>query len=69
MNANEKAFFVNNLVNTVVDDVLEKIKKAPPEWDGHELRLYLAERFGREVVALGRKREREYHNTVAVQNL
>ena len=42
MTLDEKKQFVTNLCDSVRDDVLGKIQHMPDEWDGIELREYLA---------------------------
>ena len=43
----EKRAFIRALVKTVTKDVLAKVPLMPPEWDGQELREYLADQFTR----------------------
>jgi hypothetical protein len=64
--------FVNDLIGSVKETVLERIKagKIPEEWDGYELRQYLADKFTDACyVKMDRGRKREYTNTVIVNNL
>lgn len=49
MTREEKKRFVKNLCDSVRDTVLESVEKMPDEWDGHEIRAYLAEHFEREA--------------------
>ena len=39
--------FIRELCDNIRDDVLSQVDRMPFEWDGHELRMYLAERFNR----------------------
>lgn len=66
----EQIEFVDSLLNSVKEDIVKKIKagKIPDNWDGIELRWYLAERFARETYG-NKSRKREYNNTVLVNNL
>ena len=45
MTVAEKKRFVRHLAANIVDDVLAKVTAMPEEWDGNELRQYLADRF------------------------
>ena len=59
--------FVYELINSVKADIIEAIdqKKLPDEWDGHELRRYIADRFDQCVfgsTAMRDKRSRRYKN-------
>lgn len=69
--------FVNELVENVRKDVVRQIMsgRIPSEWDGHELRQLLADRFAQAARMSDAmkdkrgKRRREYDNTVIVNNL
>jgi hypothetical protein len=73
----EKRKFIKDLTAAVARDAIAKIDRMPEEWDGHELRRYLADQFDREVSALmnikgaraNRSRFRAYRNTIATTNL
>jgi hypothetical protein len=70
MNAKDKAVFVHDLISSVHDTIKENIHKMPEDWDGHELRQYIADCFASQVARqLTGKRKREYTNTVIVANL
>ena len=71
MNSNEKVTFVNSLVESVRADIERKITdgSVPEDWDGHELRCYIARRFQLQVYPMDRKRSRDYVNTLTVSNL
>ena len=71
----EKVKFVNDLCNSIRDQVIDQIMvgRIPEEWDGHELRRLLSQNFS-EVVRLSRnvmigKRLKDYTNTVIIKNL
>ena len=49
MKQKEKARFVRNLTASVAKAVIEDLEKMPEEWDGHQIRLYLAEAFAFEA--------------------
>lgn len=65
-----KTEFIRDLTSNVVKSILAKVPEMPAEWDGHELREYLADEFARNRSALMReprsRRLRDYRNTVNV---
>ena len=74
----EKRRFILELINNVQADILANVGKMPEEWDGHELRRYVADKFDESAMTVGRKgpygkpyarRTRDYRNTVIVNNL
>ena len=77
MNRQAQGKFVRELCRNIEREVAEQIKskRIPTYWDGHELRMLLAEKFA----ASGRmssianeprsSRARDYRNTVIVRNL
>lgn len=52
---------------------LSKVEQMPQNWDGHELRLYLADKFHFEISHIMRNgrsaRVREYRRVIANSNL
>jgi len=73
MNAADKKEFINDFCNAMRDAALSKADAMPDEWDGHELRLYLAEKFQFEVSTSMRdkrqQRAKNYTNAVITLNL
>jgi hypothetical protein len=78
MNARDKRRFINELIRNVRTDILAKVSAMPDEWDGHELRRYIADKFEESVTTVGRaghygkphrRRFRDYRNEVLVRNL
>lgn len=63
--------FVNELVNRVQSELLLNIERIPEEWDGHELRQWIADKFQESAYTLQRDkpRYRAYRNEVLVRNL
>lgn len=68
--------FVNELIENVRCDIINSIKderniEAIKEWDGKELRQYIADVFSQVVIkgTMSRNRKREYNNTRLVNNL
>lgn len=74
MTKQDKKKFVRDLMKSLTLDIINKVEAMPDEWDGHELRMYIAERVDNEANYLRRdkgmrKRLREYRNAVIVHNL
>lgn len=74
MTKQEKKRFVRDLMKSLTLDILSKVDAMPDDWDGHELRMYIAERVDNEANYLRRdkgmrKRLRDYRNAVIVNNL
>jgi hypothetical protein len=72
MTLEEKTQFVEDLITSVKKSILEKLPKAPGEWDGHELRQYIADCFKEQrgdLLKAGTTRFRRYVNAVAANNL
>lgn len=71
MNRIEKEEFVTSLVDSIKRDIIAAIPKMPDEWDGDELREYIAEKM-REGTGSRlhdrdwRRRLRDYRNSVGV---
>jgi hypothetical protein len=68
MNLKEKRAFVRRLTNSIRDAILARVKDLPEEWDGHELRQYLADNFAHEIYrgTMKGRRLRDYRNAVAI---
>ena len=45
MDIPEKLRFINDLTDNVKMDIIKKVKDMPEDWDGVELRWYIAEMF------------------------
>ena len=74
MTKQDKKKFVRDLMKSLTLDIINKVEAMPDEWDGHELRMYIAERVDNEANYLRRdkgmrKRLREYRHAVIVHNL
>jgi hypothetical protein len=74
----EKETFIRELIGNVQRDILAKVEAMPEEWDGHELRRFIADKFDESAMTVGRKgfygkpyakRTRDYRNEVLVRNL
>lgn len=69
-----KRAFVRDLMTSVRKDVLAKIAQMPENWDGIELRWYVADKFAASAlnpigISYQQKRKRDYDNEVLVRNL
>jgi len=72
MTAADKKRFVRELFSSVQRTVLENVAKMPEEWDGHELRQYIADKFDgciSDFMHRGGARKRAYENEIVVRNL
>lgn len=71
MSLEDKRGFITQLSDSIRDEVLAKAERMPEEWDGHELRAYMADKWEQERTSLMRRgrRLRDYRNTIAVNNL
>ena len=70
MNLEEKKSFIHSLTQQVRDAVLKAADSMPEEWDGHEIRRYLADQFEREAFTWerqSRKRKSAYRSDVATR--
>ena len=66
----EKVRFVEELVENVKRDLIRYCEKWPEEWDGHELRRLVSQRFQSVVMGqMGRGRTQDYENEVIVRGL
>lgn len=73
----EKRKFIRDLCGSITKMVLNNVDRMPAEWDGIELRQYIADTFAdragamsfRSTIDRDRKRLKEYRNTVLVNNL
>lgn len=71
MDTQDQKRIVHELIISVEVGIQQAIDAGsiPAEWDGHELRQLVAERFDRCTSKMDRKRKAEYNNTVLVNNL
>ena len=61
------ADLVRSLCRSIEQEVISKIPLMPESWDGHELRLYLSQKFAREVMQAMKdnsSRRRAYNKVV-----
>lgn len=78
MTNKQKRQFIRELTRAVTRDALAKVPDMPEEWDGVELRRYLADKFEDATIILARgrvrdtgntRRLRDYRNAVLERNL
>lgn len=69
MTQQAKKEFVKDLTASILKKVLEALPRTPEDWDGHELRMLLADEFKASVYTVTTRRKRAYVNAVAVNNL
>lgn len=71
MDTANKSILIEQLIDNLKRDVLKRVDRMPEEWDGHELRKFIADYFSMHYAFtdLGRKRLKEYKNTCLVNNL
>lgn len=68
----EKVTFIAELIGNVQDGIIKKTDKLPENWDGIELRWYIADKFADAVMGSYDKRSKrykDYENEVLVNNL
>ena len=71
MDTAEKRVFVRKFFREMEDIIQYEIdtQKIPPEWDGIELRAYIARAFNSEKYAMLPGRNRAFHNYCRTSNL
>jgi hypothetical protein len=68
----EKEQFIKDLMGNVQSMILNKLDRVPEEWDGYELREWIADAFDWERLDRTKninKRLKEYKNEVIVKDL
>lgn len=71
MNQQEKTQFVNDICDNLRHALLERVSKMPEDWDGIEIREFLADTVSTKFNyrPMERSRKRAYANAVLVNNL
>lgn len=75
MNQEAKIAFIQNLTSSIAVELIKKVQdgRIPENWDGHELRELLAEKFaaekGQVLVNKRSARYKAYRNAVLTNNL
>jgi hypothetical protein len=70
MELTDKRRFIEELIGNVQRDVLSKVDRVPEDWDGIELRQWIADHFTSAVYSPSSPaRMKAYRNEVLVRNL
>lgn len=71
MDRNDKRRFIEDLTANIKEEIINRIPRMPEEWDGIELRRYIAEKFNElgNFGEMSRSRAKNYKNEVLVRNL
>ncbi len=71
MNNLEKKRFINGLIKNVQKEIISKVWDMPLEWDGIELRQYIADNFSDCIIkgTMSKSRKQKYNNTIYTTNL
>jgi hypothetical protein len=71
MTTKEKRVFINELIKNVKEEILSKVNTMPDDWEGIELRWYIADKFSDTIMNTmsSKARKLEYNNTIMVTNL
>lgn len=72
LNKQEKEQFIKDLMGHVQKSMLNKLDKVPEDWDGIELRQWIADTFDWERTGsfvIDKKRLKNYRNEIIVKNL
>lgn len=78
MDLRQRVDFVHDLVDAIKRDVVDRADRMPDDWDGEELRRYVADRFEGETNILARGKVRQnkasrrlaaYHAAVILRGL
>lgn len=67
MTPEQQRTFIGDLILSVRSKILNT--DIPAEWDGIELRQYIADQFAAQTCGMHKHRRREYNNTVITRNL
>jgi hypothetical protein len=71
MTKTEKKRFIRELIRNVSAEIFAKVPEMPEQWDGFELRQFIAEKFSDATYPrmMTGKRKADYENEVVVRNL
>ena len=74
MNQTQKKTFIRELVASIQREAISKVASMPENWDGIELRWYMADKFEASTLNFAhdrvrQARKRAYNNEVIVRNL
>lgn len=68
LNAEQKREFINDLIESVKETILGNVPNMPEDWDGNELRRYIADKFST-YTNMGSARLRAYRKTILISDL
>lgn len=71
MTADEKRYFIADLMERTTRSLLAEVPKMPEHWDGHELRQYITDHMAERAVMskMDKQRMAAYRNDVLIHNL
>lgn len=70
MNTREKETFIYELIISTQAEIMTKVAQMPEDWDGIELRQYIADCFAKSThKSASKARMKSYRNEVLVRNL
>lgn len=78
MNKQEQTKLIESFINSMKKDLLDKVEKLPENWDGWEIKHWIAEKFdGEDLLSRNKKQlshvkkwqRRECENDILVNNL
>jgi hypothetical protein len=72
MSKEEKIHFIEEILEGLKEKAIKNVDKMPEEWDGWELRQYLADKAGEfvwESMKQDRGRKRKYNNIIRTTDL
>lgn len=64
-----KKTFVRELLDQVSAKLLDDVRHLPADWDGIEIRRWIADRFADQCLPMDRKRLKDYRRAVLTNNL
>lgn len=71
MTREQQKHLIQQLGNSVIASILQKIDsdEVPENWDGVELREYMALKFTQQTVKMSVKGKRDFNNVIETTNL
>lgn len=70
MTRDNKEQFINDHIETIKKSIIENLNKMPENWNGYELREYIAEKFkDQRIGEWDKKRKLQYKNDIITLNL
>lgn len=70
MNYIEKRDFIDDLIEQVKEEIMEASPKFPENWNGYEIRQFIADKFAdANHCKMSLSRKRAYNNTILIENL